>query len=44
VDALTKVIGPNVKSMQTMLFIKSEGMPGQAWHQDEHFIPTRIGP
>jgi ectoine hydroxylase-related dioxygenase (phytanoyl-CoA dioxygenase family) len=24
-----------------MLFIKSEGKPGQAWHQDELFIPTR---
>ena len=24
-----------------MLFIKSEGKPGQAWHQDEFFIPTR---
>jgi len=41
VDALTGVIGPNVKAMQSMLFIKSEGKPGQAWHQDEHFIPTR---
>jgi len=41
VNALTQVIGPNVKSMQSMLFIKSEGKPGQAWHQDEHFIPTR---
>jgi ectoine hydroxylase-related dioxygenase (phytanoyl-CoA dioxygenase family) len=27
--------------MQSMLFIKSEGKPGQAWHQDEFFIPTR---
>lgn len=41
VDGLTTVIGPNVKAMQSMLFIKSEGKPGQAWHQDEHFIPTR---
>lgn len=41
VDVLTRVIGPNVKAMQSMLFIKSEGKPGQAWHQDEHFIPTR---
>jgi ectoine hydroxylase-related dioxygenase (phytanoyl-CoA dioxygenase family) len=24
-----------------MLFIKSAGKPGQAWHQDEDFIPTR---
>lgn len=41
VDALTAVVGPNVKAMQSMLFIKSEGKPGQAWHQDEFFIPTR---
>jgi phytanoyl-CoA hydroxylase len=41
VPALTGIIGPNVKSMQSMLFVKSEGKPGQAWHQDEHFIPTR---
>jgi phytanoyl-CoA hydroxylase len=41
VNALTQVIGPDVKAMQSMLFIKSEGKPGQAWHQDEHFIPTR---
>ena len=41
VDVLTRVIGPNVKAMQSMLFIKSEGRPGQAWHQDEFFIPTR---
>jgi phytanoyl-CoA hydroxylase len=41
VDALVSVIGPNVKAMQSMLFIKSEGKPGQPWHQDEYFIPTR---
>jgi phytanoyl-CoA hydroxylase len=41
VDALVRVVGPNVKAMQSMLFIKSEGKPGQAWHQDECFIPTR---
>lgn len=41
VGALTGVIGPNVKAMQSMLFIKAEGKPGQAWHQDEFFIPTR---
>lgn len=41
VEALVSVIGPNVKAMQSMLFIKSEGKPGQAWHQDEFFIPTR---
>ncbi|MDX6255298.1 MAG: phytanoyl-CoA hydroxylase [Frankiales bacterium] len=41
VQGLLAVIGPNVKAMQSMLFIKSEGKPGQAWHQDEYFIPTR---
>jgi ectoine hydroxylase-related dioxygenase (phytanoyl-CoA dioxygenase family) len=41
VEALTTVIGPNVKAMQSMLFTKGEGKPGQAWHQDEYFIPTR---
>jgi ectoine hydroxylase-related dioxygenase (phytanoyl-CoA dioxygenase family) len=39
--ALSHLIGPNVKCMQSMLFIKPSGKPGQAWHQDEHFIPTR---
>ncbi len=29
------------KCMQSMLFVKPPGVPGQAWHQDERFIPTR---
>lgn len=41
VDVLTKIISPNVKCMQSMLFIKASGKPGQAWHQDEIYIPTR---
>ncbi len=41
VEVLRTVIGPNVKAMQTMLFVKHAGKPGQAWHQDENFIPTR---
>ena len=41
VDLLTAAIGPNVKAMQSMLFVKPEGKPGQAWHQDEFFIPSR---
>ena len=40
-NSLVELIGPNVKCMQSMLFIKSSGKPGQAWHQDELFIPTR---
>ena len=30
-----------VKCMQSMLFLKPPGLQGQAWHQDERFIPTR---
>ncbi len=41
VETLTGVIGPDVKCMQSMLFIKASGKPGQAWHQDEDYIPTR---
>jgi len=41
VEVLKEVVGPDVKCMQSMLFIKSAGKPGQAWHQDEDFIPTR---
>ncbi|BAM02939.1 phytanoyl-CoA dioxygenase family protein [Phycisphaera mikurensis] len=41
VETLTGVIGPDVKCMQSMLFIKAAGKPGQAWHQDEDYIPTR---
>jgi len=41
VETLTACISPNVKAMQSMLFIKASGKPGQAWHQDEDYIPTR---
>lgn len=41
VRVLTAIIGPDVKCMQSMLFIKAAGKPGQAWHQDEFYIPTR---
>jgi hypothetical protein len=37
---LQQIIGPDVKCMQSMLFVKNAGKPGQAWHQDETFIPT----
>jgi len=30
----------NVKCMQSMLFFKPPGYPGQSWHQDENYIPT----
>jgi phytanoyl-CoA hydroxylase len=41
VRALVTAVGPNVKCMQSMLFMKASGKPGQAWHQDEDYIPTR---
>src|SRR5579859_2575503 len=41
VEVLKALIGPDIKAMQTMLFVKGAGKPGQAWHQDEHFIATR---
>ena len=40
-DLLTELISPNVKCMQSMLFVKAPGKPGQSWHQDEFYIPTR---
>lgn len=41
VEVLKRIIGPDVKCMQSMLFIKPPRFPGQAWHQDEIYIPTR---
>ena len=41
VETLTACVSPNVKAVQSMLFIKAAGKPGQAWHQDEDYIPTR---
>jgi phytanoyl-CoA hydroxylase len=40
-EVLTRIIGPDVKCMQSMLFVKPPGFQGQAWHQDEDYIPTR---
>lgn len=31
----------SVKCMQSMYFVKPPTFPGQAWHQDEIYIPTR---
>lgn len=39
-DVLEAIIGPDVLAMQTMLFIKPPGKPGQGWHQDSFYIPT----
>ena len=40
-EVLSQIVAPNVKCMQSMLFIKPPKFPGQAWHQDEIYIPTR---
>jgi len=41
VRILTQLVSPNVKCMQSMLFVKGPGKAGQSWHQDEFYIPTR---
>lgn len=40
-DVLEAIIGPDVLAMQTMLFLKGPGKPGQGWHQDSYYIPTQ---
>jgi phytanoyl-CoA hydroxylase len=40
-EVLTRIVSPNVKCMQSMLFVKAPGKAGQSWHQDEFYIPTR---
>lgn len=39
-DVLEVLIGPDVMALQTMLFLKPPGKPGQGWHQDSFYIPT----
>ena len=41
VDVLTSLIGPNVKGVQSALFLRTGAQPGRNWHQDEHYVPTR---
>lgn len=41
IDILTRIVSPNLKCMQSMLFVKAPGKAGQSWHQDEYYIPTR---
>jgi ectoine hydroxylase-related dioxygenase (phytanoyl-CoA dioxygenase family) len=41
VGILRSIVSPNVKCMQSMLFVKAPGKAGQSWHQDEYYIPTR---
>ncbi|GAC1398061.1 MAG: hypothetical protein NVS4B12_06620 [Ktedonobacteraceae bacterium] len=39
-DVLEALIGPDVLSLQSMLFFKQPGQPGQGYHQDSYYIPT----
>ena len=39
-DVMEVLVGPDVLAMQTMLFLKPPGKPGQGWHQDSYYIPT----
>jgi ectoine hydroxylase-related dioxygenase (phytanoyl-CoA dioxygenase family) len=41
VEVVGAIVGENVKSFASQFFIKHAGMPGNAWHQDENFVPTR---
>jgi ectoine hydroxylase-related dioxygenase (phytanoyl-CoA dioxygenase family) len=39
-DVLEALTGPDVSAIQSMLFLKPPGKPGQGWHQDSYYIPT----
>jgi chlorinating enzyme len=39
-DVLEALIGPDVLSLQTMLFFNPPGTGGQGWHQDSYYITT----
>lgn len=39
-DVLAALIGPDVLSLQSMLFFKQPGQSGQGYHQDSYYIPT----
>jgi phytanoyl-CoA hydroxylase len=41
INILQRIVSPNLKCMQSMLFVKAPGKAGQSWHQDEFYIPTR---
>ncbi len=40
-NVVVHLVGENVKGFASQFFIKHAGMPGNAWHQDENFVPTR---
>jgi len=39
-DVLEALVGPDVSALQSMLFLKPPGKPGQGWHQDSFYLPT----
>lgn len=39
-DGLAALIGPDVLALQSMLFFKKPGDPGQGYHQDSYYIPS----
>jgi ectoine hydroxylase-related dioxygenase (phytanoyl-CoA dioxygenase family) len=41
IDVLEALIGPDVLSLQTMLFFKQPGQAGQGFHQDAYYIPSQ---
>jgi phytanoyl-CoA hydroxylase len=40
VDVVAGLIGPDVLALQTMMFVKGPGSPGQGYHQDSFHIIT----
>ncbi len=40
-DVLEALTGPDILALQSMLFLKPAGKPGQGWHQDSFYIPTQ---
>jgi phytanoyl-CoA hydroxylase len=40
-DVVEGLVGPDVLALQTMLFVKRPGSPGQGYHQDSFHIITR---
>jgi phytanoyl-CoA hydroxylase len=40
VDVVAGLVGPDVLALQTMLFVKAPGSPGQGYHQDSYHIIT----
>ncbi|MCC7357943.1 MAG: phytanoyl-CoA dioxygenase family protein [Anaerolineales bacterium] len=39
-DVLQALIGPDLLALQSMLFFKQPGQPGQGYHQDAYYLPT----